>query len=183
MKKTITISLLTILISCISVPAYYNGEIDGNQFSNDYIKLRIPNNWKVRSTGGRLILIIQKQINWNGKYAFPTAIVEAGTINNNAFHTLFNNTWTLVKGSKDLYSKNELYSTNDGIDSIVINGIKFYSFETKLINRKFKIPDLLQTHYYFNVDTMYFHLSTSDYDRFDELKTDYKLLIESIRKK
>ena len=183
MKKTILTGLVIFITSCINVPTFYNGKVLGNKFTNNSLELTIPNNWKVRGMGGHTILILQKKVAQNGIFAFPTVILEEGTIYANNFHTYFNNTWSLVKGSQEDYSMNGIYRTNNEIDSSDVNGIKFYSFETKIINKRFKIAEMLQMHYYFNIDTMYFHLSVSDYDKFENLKTDYKSLIESIKKK
>jgi len=183
MRKSFMIGILFILTSCTMAPPYIQGKVEGNVYENDFMRLKIPNDWKTHRSGSHNILTLQKQIRKNGEFAFPTIILDAGTITNNSFTTYFDNTVELVEGSHDRFLKNNIYSTKDQIDSTVVNDIKMYSFETKIMNQKFSIPDLIQTHYYFQIDTVFFHLSVSDYDRFDELKADYQFLIESIKKK
>jgi hypothetical protein len=183
MGKCIQILILTLLTSCINIPTFIDGKVEGNVYENDYLKFKIPNGWKVNKAGGFIIFTMQKQIKKDNIFEFPTVHFEAGTINKNSYSTYFDNSFELAKGSLESFSKNDIYSTNNKIDTTIVNGITLYSFETKILNKKFKIPDLLQTHYYFNIDTVFFHLSVSNYDRFVELNSDYKLLLESIEKK
>lgn len=183
MKKFTQFLILILLTSCLNIPTFIDGKVEGNAYENDYLRFKIPSDWKIRKSGGHNIFTMQKQIIKDGVYGFPTVILEAGTITENSFYTYFGNSKELVNGSLESYNSNDIYTTNNKIDSTVVSGIKLYSFETKILNKKFKIPDLLQTHYYFNIDTVYFHLSVSDYDRFEELNNDYKSLIESIERK
>jgi len=183
MRIIVIIGILFLLTSCIYAPPFIQGKVEGNVYENDFMRLKIPNEWKIRKSGSHNILTLQKQIRKNGEFAFPTVILDAGSITNNSFTTYFDNTIDLVEGSHERFLKNDIYSTKDPIDSTVVNDIKMYSFETKIINKKYNFPDILQTHYYFKIDTVFFQLSISDYDRFEELKADYKYLIESIEKK
>lgn len=181
--KIVQILILALLTSCINIPTFIDGKVQGNIYENDYFKFTIPKDWKVREAGGHIIFMMQKNITKNGVNGFPTVILEAGTTAKNSFSTYFDNSLDLVRGSLESFRKNDLYSTKNEIDSTIVNGVILYSFDTRILNKKFNAPDLLQTHFYFNIDTVYFHLSVSDYDRFAELNSDYKLLIESIEKK
>lgn len=182
MNRIVTFGILFFMTSCYP-PPFIKGKVEGNVYENSYFKFKIPNNWKISQSGGYNIFTIQKQIYKNGETGYPCVILDAGTINNNSFLTYFNDVYGLVEGSLESFSKNKNYSTINRIDSTQVNNITLYSFETKIDNKEYKIPDLLQTHYYFKIDTVYFHLSVSDYDRFEDIKADYKFLIESIEKK
>jgi hypothetical protein len=183
MKHILRTVVLLALMSCINTQPYRNTISEGNYLQNKYLKLKIPDGWHQQEGGNHLILVMQKKIDNHGELAFPTVILEVGTINDNSFNTNFDNIESLVRGFHKSFSENEIYSTSNRIDTTIFNGIQFYSFETKLINRKLDIADVIQTHYLFNIDTTYFHLSVSDYDRFEELKKDYIYLLKSIERK
>lgn len=147
------------------------------------MNMRIPKGWVSRKPGGHIVMILQKQLKTSSGLEFPTVIMEAGTVKENSFPTYFDNSLELANGSLQSFNKNELYSTNDTLDSIKVNGLQLYFFESRLDNKKFNRPDLVQTHYYFNVDSMFFHLSVSDLVRFEELKNDYDTLVMTIKPK
>lgn len=145
--------------------------------------MRIPKGWTSIKPGGHIVMVLQKQLKTSSGLEFPTVIMEAGTIKENSFPTYFDNSLELANGCLQSFNKNELYSINDILDSVKVNGLQLYFFESRLDNEKFNRPDLVQTHYYFNVDSMFFHLSVSDIARFEELKNDYDTLVMTIKPK
>lgn len=188
MRRIITfVIVLTTLtfsfFSCLNYQPFIEGKISDNQYINKYLSLKIPTGWNVRKSGGYQILIVQKQVNTGDGIEFPTIILEAGTMKDNSYPAYFTNSIELARGCIERFNKNELYATNNSIDSIKVNGLTLYSFESRLLNGKFKKPDMIQRQYYFNVDTIYFHLNVSNYDRIKEVVPDYKTLIESITPK
>ncbi len=187
MKLTPNFILISFLfltvISCINIPPFIDGKIVNNRYENSLIKLQIPDSWKIRKSGGNELLVLQKEIKKDDDFIFPTVILEAGSLNNNNFHTYFDNLSSLAYGSFNMFRRNDLYKTRNDVDSININGIKFYSFESILDMSDIKRPDLIQKHYYFNIDTVFFHLSISDYEIAKELLPVYESLLKSIVRK
>ena len=179
-RKLFVIGFTLLLNSCSFQPPFLDGEIVDNKYGNDFFIMDIPKDWEVRKPSGHTILTLQKHLKINGNSSFPTVHLKAGTIRNNSFITHFENLSDLVTGSFDRFANNDIYVTFNKIDTLENNGLIFYFFESKIDNRKFNTPDLLQSHYFFEIDSIYFNLSVSDYDRFDELKYDYKIMLESI---
>lgn len=182
MKKLIALFFSILFISCIFSTPFIEGKVEENKYENDFLSLNFPKDWESNRTSGFTIFNIQKKINSNGELGFPVALLDAGTIKNNSFHTNFNNLYELVQESFDMYKKNNIYITYDKIDTLKNNDLTFIYFETKVDNHNYKAPDILQTHYFFQIDTIYFELRVSDYDRFEGLRDDYKFILESIKK-
>ncbi len=180
MKKYI-VFILMFFASCddnVNLPNSIKGKVEGNIYQNDYLKLRIPEKWTVRKSSGNTILNLQRMIKKDKLLDFPNVFLDLERSNLADFENIID----YVEYRHNRFSKNEIYTTSDKIDSISVNGLTLYSFETKIIENSKIIPDILQTQYYFQIDTVFFHLSVSDYDRFEKLIEDYQYLIKSIEK-
>ncbi len=183
LKLVLKIIFFLFLTSCVNEEKFIEGKIENNVYENDYIKFSIPAKWKERKCGGNIILTLQRQIWKNNEIVIPTILLYAGTKSENDFLTYFSDLRSLALGSQETYLRNDIYKTKEQIDSFKVNGIKMYSFETIINNEKFNIPNMYQNHLFFNVDTVYFELRLSDYDRFEEIEKDYEIILESLVRK